>query len=75
MTEDSRRADSECIIAPLEPGRLTVRATSWFATVADREGDEFPPGRRDTAPWSVQELPVHVHPGPVHPLEAAALVQ
>ncbi|MFD8044687.1 hypothetical protein ACFV5E_14745 [Streptomyces chartreusis] len=33
-----------------EPGRLTVWATSWFATVTDREGDEFPPGRRDTTP-------------------------
>ncbi|MGI5407145.1 hypothetical protein ACQEV9_10185 [Streptomyces chartreusis] len=31
-----------------EPGRLTVWATSWFATVTDREGNEFPPGRRDT---------------------------
>jgi hypothetical protein len=28
---------------------LTVWATSWFATVSDCDGDEFPPGRRDTA--------------------------
>ncbi|CCK29558.1 hypothetical protein BN159_5179 [Streptomyces davaonensis JCM 4913] len=32
-----------------EPGRLTVWATSWFATVSDREGKEFLPGRRDAA--------------------------
>ncbi|MFD3440728.1 hypothetical protein ACFWU3_24835 [Streptomyces sp. NPDC058685] len=25
---------------------LTVWATSWFATVSDRDGKEFPPGRR-----------------------------
>ncbi|MCF1597373.1 hypothetical protein [Streptomyces muensis] len=30
-----------------EPGCLTVWATSFFATVTDREGNEFPPGRRD----------------------------
>ena len=28
---------------------LTVRATSWFATVSDRDGNEFPPGRRHSA--------------------------
>ncbi|MGW3940153.1 hypothetical protein [Streptomyces phaeochromogenes] len=32
-----------------EAGCLTVWATSWFATVSDRDGNEFPPGRRDTA--------------------------
>lgn len=32
-----------------EPGCLTVWATSWFATVSDRDGNEFPPGRRHTA--------------------------
>nr|WBO78453.1 hypothetical protein SBE_002060 [Streptomyces sp. SBE_14.2] len=32
-----------------EPGRLTVWATSWFATVADRDGNEFPPGARADA--------------------------
>jgi hypothetical protein len=25
---------------------ITVWATSWFATVSDMNGDEFPPGRR-----------------------------
>ncbi|NUS13264.1 MAG: hypothetical protein HOY69_17985 [Streptomyces sp.] len=25
---------------------ITVWATSWFATVSDRDGEEFPPGRR-----------------------------
>lgn len=32
-----------------EPGCLTVWATSWFATVSDLDGNEFPPGRRDPA--------------------------
>lgn len=30
-----------------EPGPLTVCATSWFATVSDRDGNEFPPGSRE----------------------------
>ncbi|MGV9451805.1 hypothetical protein [Streptomyces sp. NPDC003635] len=30
-----------------EPGCLTVWATSFFATVSDRDGNEFPPGARD----------------------------
>lgn len=29
-----------------EPGCLTVWATSFFATVSDRDGNEFPPGPR-----------------------------
>lgn len=28
---------------------LTVWAMSWFATVSDRDGNEFPPGRREHA--------------------------
>ncbi|MFF6980538.1 hypothetical protein ACFZAV_23165 [Streptomyces sp. NPDC008343] len=32
-----------------KPGCLSVWATSWFATVSDHDGNEFPPGRRDTA--------------------------
>ncbi|MER7175505.1 hypothetical protein [Streptomyces mesophilus] len=32
-----------------EPDCLTVWATSWFATVSDLEGNEFPPGRRGQA--------------------------
>ena len=32
-----------------EPDRLTLWATSWFATVSDGDGNEFPAGRRDTA--------------------------
>jgi hypothetical protein len=32
-----------------EPDCLTVWATSFFATVSDPDGNEFPPGRRDPA--------------------------
>ncbi|WP_405988647.1 hypothetical protein [Streptomyces sp. NBC_00986] len=32
-----------------QPDCLTVWAESWFATVSDIDGNEFPPGRRDTA--------------------------
>ncbi|MFD3586464.1 hypothetical protein [Streptomyces sp. NPDC058683] len=32
-----------------ETGCLTVWATSWFATVSDCDGNEFPPGRRERA--------------------------
>ena len=30
-----------------ETGCLTVWATSWFATVSDCDGNEFPPGRSE----------------------------
>lgn len=30
-------------------GCLTVWATSWFATISDLDGNEFPPGSRETA--------------------------
>ncbi|MEV5340687.1 hypothetical protein AB0K93_19770 [Streptomyces sp. NPDC052676] len=30
-----------------EPGRITVWATSFFATVTGPDGGEFPPGARD----------------------------
>ncbi|MCL8012340.1 hypothetical protein [Streptomyces sp. AS02] len=32
-----------------EPDCLTIWATSFFATVSDRDGNEFPPGRRNPA--------------------------
>ena len=32
-----------------EPECVTVWATSWFATVSDRDGHEFPPGPREAA--------------------------